>query len=378
MKRIRLALNASSLLLPHTGIAAYTRNLAQALLRSGEVDAQFFYGFGWSQEVRAAALPGAGGLRAALLKLLPRPYWLKRLGLQQRNFARGVRQHGFDLYHEPSFLSFRFAGPSVITIHDLSPLRYPETHPPERVRNIKQYLPDAIARAARIITDSEFVKREVIEMFQVDPRRIEAIHLGVSSDYRPRPADETSDCLKKYRLEHRGYVLAVGTLEPRKNLVEAVEAHASLPEPLRRRLPLVIAGARGWLSAELEKRIASGEVRWLGYVPADDLPLLYSAARLLVYPSIYEGFGLPVLEAMASGIPVLTSDQASLPEVAGEAALMVNPREREALRAAMLRLLEDSAEAARRAELGIAQARRFSWQRCAERTLSVYRRAIGA
>ena len=378
MTRIRLAMNASPLLLPHTGIAAYTRNLAQALLRSGEVDARFFYGFGWSREIRAAALPGAGGLRAVLLKLLPRPYWLKRLGVQQRNFARGVRQHGFDVYHEPSFLSFRFPGPSVITIHDLSPLRYPETHPPERVRNIKQYLPDAIARAARIITDSEFVKREVVETLQVDPRRIEAIHLGVSPDYRPRRADETSACLARYGLQHGSYVLAVGTLEPRKNLVEAVEAHASLPEPLRKRLPLVIAGAKGWLSAELEERIAADEVRWLGYVPAADLPVLYSAARLLVYPSIYEGFGLPVLEAMASGIPVLTSDQASLPEVAGEAALMVNPREREALRNAILRLVEDSREAARRVELGLVQARRFTWERCAERTLSVYRQALGA
>jgi len=371
-------MNASSLLMPHTGIAAYTRNLAQALLRSGEVDAQFFYGFGWSREVRAAALPGAGGLRAALLKLLPRPYWLKRLGLQQRRFARGVRQHGFDLYHEPSFLSFRFAGPTVITIHDLSPLRYPETHPPERVRNIRQYLPDAIARAARIITDSHFVKREAIDMFGVDPGRVEAIHLGVSSEYRPRRAEETSACLARYGLQHRGYVLAVGTLEPRKNLVEAVAAHASFPEALRRRLPLVIAGAKGWLSAELEKRIASGEVRWLGYVTAADLPLLYSAARLLVYPSIYEGFGLPVLEAMASGIPVVTSDQASLPEVAGDAALMVDPRAREALRAAMLRLIEDSREAERRVELGMAQARRFSWEHCAEQTLKVYRQALAA
>jgi alpha-1,3-rhamnosyl/mannosyltransferase len=382
MKPIRLAMNGSSLLVPHTGIASYTRNLALALRASGEAELMMFYGVGWSSEIRSSPLPGSGGLKDAVLKLIPRPYWLRRLGIQQRRFDSGVRRHRFELYHEPAFLPFRFAGPIVITIHDLSPLRYPETHPADRVRNFRQYLPDAIARAARILVDSEFVGREVIGMFGVDAARVRTTHLGVSADYRPRTPAETAPCMAKYGLERGRYIFAVGTLEPRKNLIQAIEAHASLPQAARQRAPLVVAGAKGWITGELEARLDAaerrGDVRWLGYVPAVDLPLLYAAARFLVYPSLYEGFGLPVLEAMASGVPVITSNQASLPEVAGDAAIMVEPRDGASLRDAMLRLLEDDREVHRRIELGCAQAAKFTWRTCADRTLAVYREVLAS
>lgn len=380
MKPIRVALNGGTLLSTHAGIASYVRNLAIALRDSGEAELMLFYGLGWSSEIRNSPLPGAGRLKNAILRLVPRPYWLRRLGIQQWRFDRGVREHAFDVYHEPAFLPFRFDGPIVITIHDLSLLRYPETHPAERVRNFRRYLPDAIERAARIIVDSEFVGREVIDMFGVDPARLRAIHLGVSAEYRPRRAEETAACLAKYRLKRSEYILAVGTLEPRKNLNQAVETHARLPASARKRAPLVIAGGKGWIARELEGKLSAtgqpGDVRWLGYVPTEDLALLYAGARFLVYPSIYEGFGLPVLEAMASGIPVITSNQASLPEVAGNAGMLLDPRDGEALREAMLRLIEDEMEVQRRVELGRAQAARFTWRACAEKTVAVYREAI--
>lgn len=380
MTPIRLAMNGLSLLVPHAGIATYTRNLAIALRESSQVDLSMFYGAGWSSGIRDSPLPGAGGLKQAILKVIPRPYWLRRLGLAQRRFSVGVRRLRIDLYHEPAFLPFRFDGPIVITIHDLSPLRYPETHPAERVANFRRYLPDAIERAARIIVDSAFVGREVIEIFGVNPERVKPTLLGVSADYRPRGSEETAAVMAKYGLERGRYVFAVGTLEPRKNLVQAIEAHGLLPEALRRRAPLVVAGAKGWVAAALEERIAaaerSGDVRWLGYVPSAELPLLYAAARVLVYPSIYEGFGFPPLEAMASGVPVITSNQASLPEVAGSAAIMVEPRDGEALRREMQRLLEDDGEVKRRVALGHAQAAKFTWQRCAEQTMAVYREAL--
>jgi alpha-1,3-rhamnosyl/mannosyltransferase len=379
---IKVAFNASSLLLQSAGIATYVRHLAHALRQGGAVELELFYRFYWSEEIRSAPLRGAGGLKDALLRMLPRPYWLAHLGIEQRRFDDGVRRFGSNLYHEPAFFPFRFDGPTVITIHDLSPLRYPETHPADRVQNFRKHLPDAIDRAARIIVDSEFVGREVIEMFRVDAARVRPVHLGVSAEYRPRPAAETAACLARRGLQRGEYIFAVGTLEPRKNLAQALEAYARLPETVRKRAPLVVAGAKGWVAGELEARMGAaerrGEVRWLGYVPGEDLPLLYSAARFLVYPSIYEGFGLPVLEAMASGIPVITSTEASLPEVAGEAGIMVDPRNNEALRDAMQRLIEDAAEVRRRAELGVAQAARFTWQACAEKTVAVYREALQA
>lgn len=382
MTPIKLALNASSLLFPHAGIATYTKQLARALRQSAEVDVLLFYRLYWTTKIRDAPLPGAGGLKDALLRLIPRPDWLRHFAVEQWRFDAVARKIKFDVYHEPVFIPYRFDGPTVITIHDLSPLRYPETHPADRVRKFRSQLPDAIAQAAKIIVDSEFVGREVIEMFRVDPARVRPVHLGVSADYRLRTAEETAGCMARYGLQRGQYIFAVGTLEPRKNLVQALEAHAALPERLRKAIPLVIAGMKGWLAQELKAGIRAaeerGEVRWLGYVPPDALPALYTGARLFIYPSFYEGFGLPVLEAMASGVPVITSNQASLPEVASEAAIMVDPHDRDALRDAMLRLIEDEGEARRRAKLGLAQAARFTWRACAERTLTVYREAIQA
>jgi len=379
---LRVGISALSLLVPHTGIGPYTRNLGNALRAMEDVQARFFYGCGWSPEVRQAALTGAASLRTSLLKIIPRPYWLMRLGVQQRCFTRGARAEAFDVYHEPAFFPFRFAGTTVITIHDLSPLRHPETHPPERVRQFETRLPWAAGVATKIIVDSHFVKREVMDLLRVDEERIRPIHLGVSAEYHPRPPTATAACLAGYGLERGRYVLAVGTLEPRKNLVEALEAHAQMNEAQRQRFPLVIAGPKGWLAQALERRIQAaegrGEVRWLGYVPAADLPLLYAGASLLVYPSLYEGFGLPVLEAMASGVPVVASNRASLPEVAGDAAVMIEPGDATRLRDAMLGVLEDEREAARRASLGLSQAARFTWEACAQHTVRVYREALGA
>ncbi|OGA52340.1 MAG: hypothetical protein A3F74_08875 [Betaproteobacteria bacterium RIFCSPLOWO2_12_FULL_62_58] len=376
---MRIAINASSLLSPATGIASYTRNLAQALLESGKVEAFFFYGVAWSRGVRDVPLPAAMPVKSLVRKLVPYAYEVNRF-VQQRMFNAGVARYQPDVYHDPNYLAFSFDGPVVITIHDMSHIRYPEMHPESRVNAMNKYLPPSIALAVQIIVDSEFVKSEVVNHFGVDPARVHAIHLGVAGHYTPRRAEESASALMPYGLAYRAYILAVGTLEPRKNLIQAIDAYAGLPEAVRKSTPLVIAGMKGWLTEELQTRIRKyedkGEVRWLGYVPGEVLPVLYSGARFLVYPSLYEGFGLPVLEAMASGIPVITSNRASLPEVAGEAAIVVDPDDREALREAMLRMLEDEQEAKRRSELGLAQAARFTWRACAEKTLAVYRKAI--
>lgn len=376
---MRIAINASSLLSPATGIASYTRNLAHALLNSGEVEAFFFYAMGWSRNLRETSLPAVQPLKNVIKKLVPHPYEISRF-LQKRRFCAGMARYRPDIYHEPNYLAFPFDGPLVLTVHDLSHIRYPETHPAGRVKAMNKYVPLSVERAAQIITDSEFVKREIVKHFRVSPAKVHAIHLGVGGHYVPRSAEQTAAALKAHGLAYRNYIFAVGTLEPRKNLIQAINAHSGLPQAARKRMPLVIAGMKGWLTRELDARIRvaeeRGEVRWLGYVSAADLPLLYSGARLFVYPSLYEGFGLPVLEAMASGVPVITSDQASLPEVAGDAAIMVDPHDFAGLRDAMLRMIEDEEETGRRAKLGRIQAARFTWQACAEKTLAVYRQAI--
>lgn len=380
MSRLRVALNAWSLVSTHTGIASYTRNLALALQRLGKVELNLFYGLNWSSDVRDTPVAGVDSLKVWVKRMVPKPYAVMRL-VQQQRFNAGVRGLHSDLYHEPSFLPFRFDGPTVITVHDLSPLHYPETHPRARVREVEERLPQAVQSASAIITDSQFIKNELNQTLNLIADNVIVTPLGVGTSYRPRSAAETASVLATYGLVHGSYIFAVGTLEPRKNLLQAINAHAGLPEAVRRSMPLVIAGMRGWLSGDLEARIRKyeerGEVRWLGYVPAQTLPVLYSGARMLVYPSFYEGFGLPVLEAMASGIAVITSNRASLPEVAGEVGLMVDPEDVDGLREQMRCLIEDNAEAARRGALGIDRARQFTWEACAQKTLAVYRRVMG-
>jgi len=186
--------------------------------------------------------------------------------------------------------------------------------------------------------------------------------------------------LARFGLVPGEYVLSVGTLEPRKNLPALFAAHAGLPEALRQRFPLVVAGMRGWHQAEAlnasSAAMARGELRLLGYVPDAAVPDLYAGAAAFAYPSRYEGFGLPPLEAMASGVPVITSNRTSLPEVVGSAGLMVDPDDVDGLREGLRRLLEDRVFAATLGEAGRLRSRSFSWERCARETQAVYAKVL--
>jgi alpha-1,3-rhamnosyl/mannosyltransferase len=299
--------------------------------------------------------------------------------MQHVHFIRGAHRKGCDLYHEPNFFPYRSRLPTVTTIHDLSPIRFPETHTEQSRRIWRKLLPDALKRSRLILTDSEFIRAEILELLGVPPERVRAIHLGVSEQYRELGRDELAARLSPLGLAPGRYVLAVGTLEPRKNLVSTLEAYRKLPDSMARAHPLVIAGLKGWLTEELQRRLAGleaeGKVRVLGYVSAEALVALYGGARLLVYPSLYEGFGLPPLEAMACGTPVVVSNRASLPEVVGEAGTQVDAHDVAAIADAMARLVEDASHWRRMREAGLARARQFTWRRCAEATLDAYRAA---
>lgn len=379
---LRLAVNAVPLRYPAAGIGQYIRHLTAAVTARGDIDIRYFYGTHWRRRAHVAARPLENIAKRAVRTTIPLSYVLMRFA-QRPVFARGVRSFHPDVYHEPNYVAFPFRGPTVVTVHDLSFVHFPETHPAARLRHLDRYLPGTLARAAHVITDSEEVRRETMACFQLPPERVTAIHLGVDASFAPRDEASCHAILTRHGLTHGGYVLSVGTLEPRKNLSAAIQAHSALPMRLRREshMPLVIVGQRGWLSRDLDKMIRAGEaagwLRFLTYVPQAELPILYAGARLFVYPSRYEGFGLPVAEAMASGVPVITSSVSCLPEVAGNAAELVDPDDVGGLAAALTRLVEDEA---RRAELrarGIERARGFSWQRCAEKTVAVYRRVTG-
>jgi len=253
-------------------------------------------------------------------------------------------------------------------------------HPEDRVRHMNKLLPSAIERATFVLVDCESVRQEVLSQFPVPGEKVVTTLLGVSESFRAMPPDQTAPVLAKYGLARGNYILSVGTLEPRKNLIRTLEAYSSLPQPTRKAFPLALVGTAGWRMNALQERLKtllrSGDVRMLGYVAQDELPALYAGAGAFVYPSLYEGFGLPVLEALASGVPTVTSNRGALLEIAGDAALTVEPEDPVAIREGLQSVLESSLDRRERIARGVAWARTFTWERCAEQTVQVYRRAI--
>ena len=383
---LRVGFNATPLLSPLTGIGNYIVHLGAALAASGDVDAWSFYGYRWRHEPPCVPASGARRGNTQRMRNLVKPLVPFKRELrhaQQRLlFARGVRRNAIGLYHEPNYIPIRYDVPVVTTIHDLSWLRYPETHPADRIRWLERAMPRALARAAAILVDSEFIRQEVLTTFGIDPARVHTAYLGVSPAFRPRSDVETRATLNALGLVHGEYVLAVGTIEPRKNVKHVLEAYARLPEAMRKRHPLVIAGAKGWRAADLESTlrilVEQGLIRFLGHVSGDDLPMLYAGAAAFVFASIYEGFGLPPLEAMASGVPVLAAERASLPEVTGDAALKLDPARPDDTAVKLASLLDDQSIHDDFARRGLERAAAFTWDACADTTLRVYRSVVAA
>ncbi len=378
---IRLAVNATALLSPFAGVATYIRNLMQALVAMHAVQPRYFYGWGWSNRLLDAAPRGLAQGKRSIQRWLPFA-WEASRAVQGALFGLAVSPGRFDLYHEPTYLLLADRLPAVVTVHDLSFVHYPETHPPGRVRLLRSRLPRSLAVARAVITDSRAVRHEVISHYGLAPDKVHAIALGVSDRFRPRTAAELAGAMRRFELEPRCYLLCVGTLEPRKNLVRTVRAYAALPAVVRERFPLVVVGAIGWqesdIVAELEPLSRKGQVRVLNYVDDEGLALLYAGARAVLYASLYEGFGLPIAEAMASGSPVLASNVGCMREIAEGAGLLVDPRDVSSIADGIRRLIEDEADCEARRAAGLERAAQFTWQRCADETLAVYRRVLRA
>lgn len=375
---MRIALNARILQAPRTGIGHYVAELANALAGEPDVELALFHGWGWSSDLPEAAMPGYSRL-TPLLRQIPGAYQARRW-LEQKRFDQG-RSKTIDLYHEPSLWPLSFDGPTVITLHDLTHLHYPETQPPSRLREIERRLADGVQRASLILTDSQYIADEAQAYFALPAERFVVAPLGVAARFHPREPEAIDAVLKAHGVEAREYFLCVGTLEPRKNLTLALRAHARLPEAVRQRFPLLIAGMAGWqgeqFSDELRAALATGDVCLLGYLPDEALAQLLAGARGLIFPSLYEGFGLPVLEAMASGTPVILTRHSAMPEVAGAAGSYIAQDDPDNLRDAMSRLIDDPLHWQVCREAGLQQAKLFSWERCAKATASAYRQAMG-
>jgi glycosyltransferase involved in cell wall biosynthesis len=297
---------------------------------------------------------------------------------EQLLLPRLAARAGVDLVHSlastaPARGRFR----RVTTVHDLIYARFPEAHSGIRDRGMRVLVPLAVRRSDRVIVDSDSTRRDLVELLGTSAERIDVVPLGMGSIRRRDPLSET-ELRERLGLGERRVVLSLSAKRPHKNLAALLGALARMETT--RRPVLVVPGYETWHEAELRERAKAlgveRDVRFLGWLSGEELEGLWGVAEAFVYPSLYEGFGLPVLEAMARGVPVACSNASSLPEVAGDAALLFDPSDEAAIAAAVERLLTDRAEAERLRALGLERARQFSWERTARLTLESYRRAL--
>ena len=375
---MKVAVNAMPLVNPLSGVGQYVFQLYSAM-SALNMECDYYYGFYWAKKLEAGSHP-----KTAFVDNLGKKNWYgqKLIGLCRRLvFFRKMVTTRFDLYHEPNFLPKPHLSNLIITVHDLSPYRLPESHPKEWVRTFQEKLPHAIDNARAILVVSDFVKREIIDLFPDAGNKITRTYLGVRNEFRPLLHTNDPRFFREKNIEYGQYLLAIGTLEPRKNLISALKAYSLLPDKLRDRFPLVIGGMKGWLTEALDRELEpmqrKGQVRLLGFVPDDELNALYSGARAFIYPSLYEGFGLPPLEAMACGAPVITSNKASLPEVVGNAGILVEPLDIEQMNQAIESLLENDSHHHELRQKGLERASLFTWEKTASKTYEVFRRVAG-
>ncbi len=366
------------------GIGRYTRELTSALLAA---DAPHHYvlmaanaGLGdrWQREAaRLRALTDEDHLTLRTLPLTDD--WVARLWQRLRVPvpAEWITGRG-DLFYSPDFVlpPLRRHTPALLTVHDLSFLRHPDTFPEALRTYLERAVPRSVTRADHILADSHATRRDLIELLNVPAEKITTLHLGVSTRFSPDPRpNERTRLNARYGLGAKPYILAVGTVQPRKNirrLIEALDALISTHD-----VSLALAGQPAWLSDPiLEAAAARDYVHVLGFVADEDLPALYRQAAVFAFPSLYEGFGLPPLEAMACGTPVVASNASSIPEAVGDAGLLIDPLDVRALTHALDRLLTDTNLRQDLRTRGLGRATEFTWARTAERWLALVRKTF--
>jgi len=303
---------------------------------------------------------------------------LSRAFYDQLRFARDARSLDADLVHCPANVgTYRGSAPMVLTVHDLSFLEEPGWFRATRAAYYRATVTRSVRRAARVIAVSEATARDISERLGRERETIDVVPNGVAERFRPESEARQAEVRGGYGLPDR-FFLFYGTHEPRKNLPRLIQAWSAVADECA--VDLVLAGRAGWKVRPIVKAVEqsrhAGRVHFPGFLRQEDLPAVISAAEAFAYPSLYEGFGIPVAEAMACGTPVLTSNVASLPEVAGDAAVTIDPRDTEAIADGLGRLARDPDLRASLAEQGLARAARYDWKRTAQMTLAVYRKVV--
>lgn len=376
---MRIGINARYTQSPHTGIETVLLNLLLNLKRIDRENEYFLF-FG-----SAAGVPAFVPDSDFLYDISRMPTGNQVLKILWSHFylPHAIGKNRVDVFHEPTFVAPIFKRcPTVVTIYDTAFLYMPEFYNRRSVLYLRALLSGSIRKADLIIAISENTKTDIVGNFDVSPGKIRVIPLGSGSDFRVLEDRERVEGVKRIYGIEGDYMLNVSLVSPRKNIAGLIKAFKTLKGSGRTDVKLVVAGGRGWLCEDVYREARSSglesQIIFTGHVPKDHLVCLYNGARALVFPSFYEGFGLPVLEAMACGCPVVASNVSSLPEVCGDAALLADPRDTEGLADAMKRIDDEGSLRQGLIKKGLERIKMFSWEKMAERTLSVYKEAYAS
>lgn len=358
------------------GIGRYTRGFVRSLAKLDSRNEYVLFHAAPGRKIISSAIIDAPNFRRCGIRLSERALailWHRlKVPLPINVFTGHV-----DLFHAPDYTlpPVRRAA-SIVTVHDLSFLLYPECAEQGLRAYLERAVLSSVSRADFVVVDSQSTRNDLVCLLDVAPTKVEVVYPGVDERFRPLDGDPTlAEVKARWQLD-RPFILNVGTLEPRKNQARLIQAYALLKERTSLTHQLVIAGGRGWLYEDIFRRVnelgLKQDIRFLGYTTEEDLPALYNLADLFVFPSLYEGFGLPPLEAMACGTPVVSSNSSSLPEVVGDAAIQVRPVDADALATTLEQVLgNDSLRQELRAK-GLERAKLFTWEAAARRLLSIY------
>ena len=366
---------------PITGIGRYTAEILKCLLKDNDIQAFDHLKIYTPQqleeklrhlddlsEARLKAEEVGSWLRSTLKKV---PYARKlNRYRQQRNLSSILQKYEDSIYWEPNYILQPFDGQSVASVHDLSYIKYPQFHTTKTRRWLEDNLEKTICKADALLTLSEFSKQEIIQQFSVVENKIKIVAPAVAEEFKTTISTETAKKLKqKYQLPEK-YILSVCTLEPRKNLKTLIRAYSQLPKKLKHNYPLVLVGSKGWGDTEsiIQQMVKSNEIILLGYIAQQDIPNIYKASTLFIYISLYEGYGMPVAEAMASGTAVITSKESAMSEIS-TAAKQVNPLDEQEVTEAMQEYLEDEHVRKQAADKGRLKMQASSWQNSANTLL---------
>jgi len=391
---MKLLVNSTPLIPPLSGIGRYTQQLLLHLFDEKNIDdINGFVPYAFYNREKLLEIVkdlefedknSSGGKNRTtsnlarikqIAKKVPAARYVKNQ-IQQVMLGRKFKQFSDHIYWESNYVLAPFDGLKVATVYDLSHMRYPDFHPKDRLQWLDKHLPETIYSADALVAISEFSKQEIVSVFDIEPNKISIVPPAVSPIFRQTYSREQLFRLKhEYQLPER-FVLSVGTIEPRKNIKGLIQAFSKLPQSLRKDCPLVLAGGKGWHMEEIEQIIApllkNGEVILLGYVAQQDIPLLYVAASVFAYVSHYEGYGMPIAEAMCSGTAVLTANVASMPEVAAGCCELADPQNIVQISEKLQELMEDGAKRESLQEKARLKSNDYRWENSSAQLVNVF------